>query len=94
MVLPMNSPHLQKNVRKLCALAAATLILPALAYAGHDNGKGNDGQNNGRGNDHRDPPVCTVPEANTGIVLIPFFGAILLFSAYRLFRAKANRVES
>ena len=48
--------------------------------------KGNGGQNG------RDIPA--VPEANTGIVLIPFFGAILLFSAYRLFRAKADCTES
>jgi hypothetical protein len=88
----MYSPHLQKNVRKVCALVAATLILPALAYAGTDNGNGNDGQNNG--NQYGRDNVPMVPEANTGIVLIPFFGAILLFSAYRLFRAKANRVES
>jgi len=86
----MSSLHLQKNLRA-CALAAAMLILPALAYAGTDNGKGNGGQNNG--NQYgRNIPV--VPEANTGIVLIPFFGAILLFSAYRLFRAKADCTES
>jgi hypothetical protein len=38
------------SISKVCALVAATLIIPALAYAGTDNGKGNDGQNNGKQN--------------------------------------------
>jgi hypothetical protein len=67
------------------------LILPALAYAdkgnGTDNGKGNDGQNNGNQKGRDKVPV--VPEANAGWVLVPFFGAVLLFSARQLFRAKA-----
>jgi hypothetical protein len=78
---------LQNHLRKLCALVAAALILPALAYAGTDNGKGNDGQNNGNQNGRDKVPV--VPEANAGWVLVPFFGAVLLFSARQLFRAKA-----
>jgi hypothetical protein len=35
----------------LCALAAVTLILPAMAYAGTDKGRGNDDQNNGEQKD-------------------------------------------
>jgi len=66
------------------------LILPALAYAGTDNGKGNDGKNNGNqnGHDKGNPPVPVVPEANAAWVLIPFFGAVLLYS-WRQLRAKA-----
>ena len=64
------------------------MILPALAYAGTDNGKGNDGQNNGKQNGHKIP---VVPEANPGWVLVPFFGAVLLFSSRYIFRAKASR---
>jgi hypothetical protein len=30
----------------------------------------------------------SAPEANTGIVLIPFVGAVLVFSAFQLLRAK------
>jgi hypothetical protein len=82
--------QLHQNVRKVCALVAASLILPALAYASHDNGKGNDGQNNGRGNDRGDKHVPVVPEASAGWVLVPFFGAVLLFSAKQLFGAKAT----
>ena len=88
----MSSHHLQNGVRKFCVLAAVSLILPALSYAGTDMGKGNNGQNNGnqygKGKD-QNPPMVSTPEANTGMVLIPFFGAILLFSAYRYFRPKA-----
>jgi hypothetical protein len=79
----MSSLH--HHLRKVCVLTAVTFILPALAYAGHDNGKGNDGENNGKG----DKQIPVVPEANAAWVLIPFFGAVLLFSSRHLFRSKA-----
>jgi hypothetical protein len=80
-----------KHVRKFLAILGALLILPALAYAGTDNGKGNNGQNNGNqyGHDRGGPPIPVVPEANAGIVLIPFFGAVLLLSSLQLLRSKA-----
>ena len=76
----MSSSRSRYHLRKVCALLAATLILPALAYAGTDNGN-----QNGR------DEIPVVPEANAGWVLIPFFGVVLLFSARQLFRAKANQ---
>ena len=77
------------GIRKVCALVAATLILPALTYAGTDNGKGNNGQNNGNQNGH--DKIHSVPEGGPGIVLlITTVGAILLFSARRSSRAKAG----
>lgn len=86
-----------KNLRngcKICALAAA-LLLPSLAYADHkdiDWGKGGDrGKDWDRGGDREDkgmPPVTVVPEANTGWVLVPVMGVILLVSSVRLFRAR------
>jgi hypothetical protein len=81
------------RIGKVCALVAATLVLPFMAYAGTDNGKGNGGQNNGNqyGHDKGDRSVPVVPEANAGWVLIPFVGAVLLFSARRLFHAKESR---
>ena len=66
-------------LRKICALIAATLILPVLVHAGNNQG----GNNNNQGR------VPVVPETNAGWVLIPFFGAVLLFSARELFRPKA-----
>jgi len=51
-----------------------------------------DGQNRGRGDNddrHGDPHISAVPEANAGWVLVPFMGAVLLFSARKLFREKA-----
>lgn len=81
-------------LRKIFALVAATLILPALAHAGTgtDNGKGNDGQNNGNqyGKDKGDPVVSNVPEANTAIVLIPFLGAVLVVGSMHLWRRQKN----
>jgi hypothetical protein len=36
------------------------------------------------------PPPTVVPEANTGLVLIPFIGLVLLLSARHVFRPKAE----
>jgi hypothetical protein len=77
----------QNHIRKVCALVAATLVLPALAYADRDNDKGEKGEKSehkGKGSD-----IPTVPEANAGWVLIPFVGAVLLFSWRQFCRAKA-----
>jgi hypothetical protein len=77
----MSCIHLKKNVRKLCALVAITLILPALAYAVTDNGNGNGGQNNGNQNGRG--KIDTVPEGGPGVVLLTAtIGAILLYSAH------------
>ena len=91
----MHFPQLKSRIRTLSAVVAASIALPALAYANHDNDKGNhwsadNDENHGRDNDkrHGDPHVSAVPEANAGWVLIPFFGAVLLFSARHLFRGK------
>ena len=86
----MSSFPSHDHLRKVCALSAAALILPVLAFAGTDKGNGNNGQNNGNQYGKvKDPPVSPVPEANAGWVLIPFFGIVLLFSARQLFRGKA-----
>ena len=88
-------PRLKSHVRKVCALVAASLILPALAYAGHDNDKDSSREKNQARDDndehHGDPRVSAVPEANTGIVLIPFVGAVLLCSSLQLLRLKAQK---
>ena len=81
----MKFPRLQNHVLKIFAVVTASLILPGLALAGTDNGKGNDGQNNGNQNG-KDPGVSSVPEANPVIVLIPFVGAVLLVSSLQLLR--------
>jgi hypothetical protein len=90
----MNYLQLESRVSKILAVVAASLILPGLALAGTDNGTGNHGQNNGNQygkGDHRDPSVSSVPEANPGIVLIPFVGAVLLVSWLQLSRMKAQK---
>jgi hypothetical protein len=96
----MKQPPLKNHIGKIFAIVAASLILPALAYAGKDNGKGNDGQNNGNqygkntNGDNGDPGVSSVPEANPGIVLIPFVGAVLLVSSLQLLRLRAKKSGS
>ena len=81
-------PLFLNRICKVCAVVTATLLLPLLAFAGTDNGNGNDGQNNG--NQYgRNPPMTTVPEANAGWVLIPFFGVVLLVAARQFLLKKA-----
>jgi hypothetical protein len=78
-------------IRKVCALAAVTLILPALAYADRNDDRDNNRDNHEhRGSDRdRDDHIPVVPEANAGWVLIPFVGAVLLFSWRQFSRVKA-----
>ncbi len=83
----MNYLRPENHLRKVCAVVAASLVLPALAYAGHDNDKGR-GDNDEH---HGDPRISAVPEANAGMVLIPFVGAVLLFSSLQLLRLKAQK---
>ena len=96
----MKQLRLQNNVLKIFAIVAASAILPGLALLGSDNGKGNDGQNNGnqygktKNGDNGDPTVSSVPEANPGIVLIPFVGAVLLVSSLQLLRLRAQKSGS
>ena len=91
-VVKMLFPRFHNRIGKVCALVAAALILPALAYAGgnnNDQGGNNQGGNNQGGNNNDQGGVHTVPEGGPGIVLlITTFGAILLFSARRASRAK------
>jgi hypothetical protein len=60
------------------------LILPALALAKNGNGQGQKGDDHGHGG-----RIPSAPEVNTGIVLIPFVGAVLVFSAFQVLHAKA-----
>jgi len=80
---------LRNHVRKLSALVAACLIIPAIAYAGSDHGNG--GQNNGNHNGRHKPPA--VPEVNPTLVLIPVLGAALLFSSVRALRKRSGETN-
>ena len=91
-----NHPQLKTCGRNLCAVVAISIALPALAHAkdiqwnkGDKDEKWEKGDKGGKG-DKDDPRISTVPEANTGWVLLPFVGAVLLFSARHLFPRKAT----
>jgi hypothetical protein len=75
----------------VCALVAASLILPAMAFADRDHDRDNlrDNHEQRGGDCDRDDHIPVVPEANAGWVLIPFVGAVLLFSWRQFNRAKA-----
>jgi hypothetical protein len=99
----MSLPKLENNIPKIVAIVAVSSIIPGLALLGTllgtDKGKGNDGQNNGNhgnqnGKGDGDPVVTSVPEANPGIVLIPFVGAVLIVSSLQLLRFKARKSGS
>jgi hypothetical protein len=86
-------PQSNSRLRSLCAVLATAIALPVLAYADHDNDKNSDRGNHGRGdNNERNGTqrIPVVPEANAGWVLIPFFGAVLFFSARNLFPGKVT----
>ena|ERR1700730_4107163 len=90
------------KLRKIFAIVAASLILPALAHAKGiqwdkwdkddkaDQGEKSDRDDKGSRGDKGDPRVSSVPEANTAWVLLPFVGAVLLFSARHLFPRKVT----
>ena len=86
-------------------LIAATVALPVLAYvalnSNSQNGNSRNGKDlnksvhstvnrNGQSDNDAINKVTVVPEANAGWVLVPFFGAVLLFSARQLLRGKAT----
>jgi len=79
---------LRNHVRKLSALVAACLIIPAIAYAGNGNG----GQSNGnhKGGGHKPPAV---PEVNPTLVLIPVLGAALLLSTVQALRKRSGETN-
>jgi len=87
---------LPPHIRKICSLVAAGLILPALAHAkdiqwdkwdsGDKGEKGGRCEKGGKGY----PRVSAVPEANTVWILVPFMGAVLLYSGRHLTRKKAT----
>ena len=95
-------PQVNTGVRNLCAVVAISIALPALTHAKDiDWGKGDKGEKGdkwdkddkggeGHKGDKGDPRVSSVPEANTAWVLLPFVGAVLLFSARHLFPRKVT----
>jgi hypothetical protein len=76
----MISPRFHDRIGKVCALVAATLVLPVLAHANQNQNGGNGGNNNNQNNNNQGIP--SVPDGGPGIVLlITTIGAILVFSA-------------
>jgi hypothetical protein len=87
----MKYAQFSNQIRKIFALLAVILVLPALTPSSHG-GQNNQGQNYPSAPEANTGIVLmnypSAPEANTGIVLIPFVGAVLVFSAFQLLRAK------
>jgi hypothetical protein len=82
----MISPRFHNRIGKICALIAATLILPALAYSGQND----QGNQNVQGQNGQHAPVD--PEVNAASVLVPFFGAVLLFFGATTLRSRRDCV--
>jgi hypothetical protein len=81
----------QNHIGKVCAL-----VVPSLAHADrdHDRDNGRDNHERHGGDRDRDDHIPVVPEANTVWALIPFVGAVLLFSWRQFSRAKAQTYPS
>jgi hypothetical protein len=81
------------------SVVAATMIFSTVAYVSYLNGSGNGDKNTPKGNQQQvtmrtgtgDLPLIAAPEANAGLVMIPFVGAVLAFSSLHLFRAKTAK---
>jgi hypothetical protein len=81
-------PCFRNRTGKVCALVAATLILPGLAFAGGGNGQGGNGQG-GNGQGGNGQGGYSVPDRGPGILLVTAtIGAVLLFGAIQRSRAK------
>jgi hypothetical protein len=87
------------QLRKIFIIVAASLILPALTHAKDiqwdkgdkgDKGEKSDKDDRGGRGEKGDPRVSSVPEPSTAWVLLPFVGAVLLFSTRQLFLKKAT----
>jgi hypothetical protein len=85
-----NYSQLKTLGRNLCAVVAISITLPALAYAKDNQGDKGDKADKGEKGGKGDPKVSSVPEAGTVWVLLPFIGAVLLFSARHLIPRKAT----
>jgi hypothetical protein len=81
------------------SLLAATMIVSTVVYVTRLNGSDNGDKNTAKGNqqqvtmstDNGDLPMTSAPEANAGLVMIPFVGAVLAFSSLHLYRAKTAK---
>jgi hypothetical protein len=97
---PLNWAHgitqiTQSPIAFAPAFIGAVVAIPAAVYLSHladhagDN-KGTGAQQGGTMTTNRgDVTISVVPEANPAIVLLPFIGAVLVFSSRHLFGAKA-----
>jgi predicted MFS family arabinose efflux permease len=87
-----------KVTTPIVASVALAAVIPAVVYFGL-NSSANDNKNAAKGDQQsitmttndRGAPISCVPEANTGLVMIPFVGAVLLFSSLQLLRMKAQK---
>jgi hypothetical protein len=88
---------LSKSSVAVVSVVSVPVILFTAAYLIQTNGKNTGTQNVASTQtfttsaSHSYLPITTVPEANTGLVMIPFFGAVLAFSVLRLFRTSRPR---
>jgi hypothetical protein len=85
------------NTPVVSAVVAA-IVIPSVVYLSLNSSaknNTNDAKRSDQGitmtTNQGDVPMSVAPEANTGMVLLPFVGAVLVFSSLHLFRAKAAK---
>jgi hypothetical protein len=77
-------------------VVAATVVVSTVAYFNLTSGNGEKNTATAKQpttiKTSNDPlPISVVPEANPGLVMLPFFGAVLLFSSRNLLRPKTAK---
>jgi hypothetical protein len=101
----MNSPIKRTSPSVLVAAISVTAALSIVTFvalnsiSGQNSNPSISGQNsnpnsaiNSKSSSNQEETISAVPEANPGLVMLPFIGAVLLFSSARFCGAKRNEV--
>jgi hypothetical protein len=78
------------------SVLTGALVVATVTYISLTNGNGEKSTAKGTepttiNTGHGPSPISAVPEANPGLVMIPFFGAVLVFSSLNLLRPKISK---
>lgn len=79
------------------SVLTGALVVATVTYISLTNGNGEKSTAKGTqpttiiNTGHGPSPISPVPEANPGLVMIPFFGAVLVFSSLNLLRPKISK---
>jgi hypothetical protein len=93
----MNSPIKRTSPSVLVAAISVTAALSVVTFVALNSISGQNSNDpnsaiNSKSSSNQAETISAVPEANPGLVMLPFIGAVLLFSSARFCAAKRNEV--